>query len=163
MQEFWTWYFERHLNPLSWAIRPLFVLLFCYFSYKRKPLLAVFTIILTFTSAVWFPKPDIVNPMVQNFLQVEKEWLLGPWTYLKVFETMLIVIGLFSLGAAFWYRSIKIGLLVLGLVTIAKIAWSVFHGKGSSPVLIVFAVFTLLVSSAVIYIANRYFSRRKTV
>ena len=34
--DFLNWAWARHHNPLSWYIRPLFVLPFCYFAYKRS-------------------------------------------------------------------------------------------------------------------------------
>ncbi len=36
LQEFLQWAWARHHNPLSWYIRPLFLLPFCYFAYKRS-------------------------------------------------------------------------------------------------------------------------------
>nr|WP_320022777.1 hypothetical protein [uncultured Draconibacterium sp.] len=35
-QPFFYWVFERHHNQLSWYIRPLFLIPFCYFAYKRS-------------------------------------------------------------------------------------------------------------------------------
>ena len=32
---FFNWAFMRHHNVLSWYIRPLFLIPFCYFSYQR--------------------------------------------------------------------------------------------------------------------------------
>ena len=34
--DFVAWAWERHHNVLSWYIRPLFFLPFCYFAYKRS-------------------------------------------------------------------------------------------------------------------------------
>ena len=34
--EFAAWAWARHHNVLSWYIRPLFLLPFCYFAYKRS-------------------------------------------------------------------------------------------------------------------------------
>src|SRR5215217_3294099 len=35
-EEFAAWAWDRHHNVLSWYIRPLFLLPFCYFAYKRN-------------------------------------------------------------------------------------------------------------------------------
>ena len=35
LDEFGAWAWERHHNVLSWYIRVLFLLPFCYFAYKR--------------------------------------------------------------------------------------------------------------------------------
>ena len=36
LNEFHSWARTRHHNPLSWYIRPLFLLPFCCFAYKRS-------------------------------------------------------------------------------------------------------------------------------
>jgi hypothetical protein len=33
---FFDWAYARHQNQLSWYIRPLFLIPFCYFAYKRS-------------------------------------------------------------------------------------------------------------------------------
>ena len=35
-QAFFDWVFERHHNQWSWYIRPLFLIPFCLFAYKRS-------------------------------------------------------------------------------------------------------------------------------
>jgi hypothetical protein len=35
-EELTAWAWERHHNVLSWYIRPLFLLPFCYFAYKHS-------------------------------------------------------------------------------------------------------------------------------
>ena len=34
--EFVAWAWARHHNVLSWYVRPLFLLPFCYFAYRRS-------------------------------------------------------------------------------------------------------------------------------
>ena len=34
--DFLNWAWARHHNPLSWYIRPLFILPFCYFAYRKS-------------------------------------------------------------------------------------------------------------------------------
>jgi hypothetical protein len=36
LTDFLDWAWARHHNPLSWYIRPLFILPFCYFAYKKS-------------------------------------------------------------------------------------------------------------------------------
>jgi hypothetical protein len=42
-KNFFDWAYARHQNQLSWYIRPLFIIPFCFFAYKRlyskRPLL----------------------------------------------------------------------------------------------------------------------------
>ena len=46
--EFTAWAWERHHNILSWYIRPLFLLPFCYFAYRRS----LFTLGVSYPSKV---------------------------------------------------------------------------------------------------------------
>jgi hypothetical protein len=55
LDEFLSWAWARHHNPLSWYIRPLFLLPFCYFAYKRSTWGIVLTLFALATSMVWFP------------------------------------------------------------------------------------------------------------
>ena len=47
-------------------------------------------IIALFTSMFWFPAPTAVDPMVELFLQAEKDYLLGTWTLGKVLLTLTV-------------------------------------------------------------------------
>ncbi|MCI0768573.1 hypothetical protein [Bacillus sp. TL12] len=73
LNDFFTWAFERHHNILSWYIRPLFLLPFCYFAYKRNVKGIIITLIALFTSMFWFPKPETVDSKVEKFLAMEME------------------------------------------------------------------------------------------
>jgi hypothetical protein len=73
-QEFLSWAFARHQNLLSWYIRPLFLIPFCYFAYKRSWAGISITIFLLATSMFWFPKPDVVSPETVQFLQMEIDY-----------------------------------------------------------------------------------------
>ena len=80
VNDFFSWAWERHHNILSWNIRPLFLVPFCYFAYKRSIWGIVLTLIALATSMFWFPRPESVSPQVKEFLEAEIEWILvrGP-------------------------------------------------------------------------------------
>src|SRR3712207_9489564 len=61
-----SWAWERHANVLSWYIRPLFALPLAYFSYRRRVSGIVLTLLALATSIAWFPRPDPVQPMVED-------------------------------------------------------------------------------------------------
>jgi hypothetical protein len=64
--EFVAWAWERHHNVLSWYIRPLFLLPFCYFAYRRSLWGIVLTLFVLATSMFWFPAPERSSPAVNE-------------------------------------------------------------------------------------------------
>ena len=68
LDEFLSWGWARHHNPLSWYVRPLFLLPFCYFAYKRSTWGIVLTLFALVTSMVWFPAPELPGPRALEFL-----------------------------------------------------------------------------------------------
>jgi hypothetical protein len=70
--EFVAWAWARHHNVLSWYIRPLFILPFCYFAYRRSPWGIVLTVIALATSMSWFPAPEHSSSAVNEMLASER-------------------------------------------------------------------------------------------
>jgi hypothetical protein len=62
INDFLSWAWERHHIILSRYIRPLFLVPFCYFTYKRSITGIVLTLLALATSMFWFPKPETVSP-----------------------------------------------------------------------------------------------------
>ncbi len=137
--DFLNWAWERHHNPLSWYIRPLFVLPFCYFAYKRNLLGVFLTILLVLSSMFWFPAPEIVDPGAAAFLEMERRYVTGVWNPGKIAMTALVPIWFIVLAWAFWRRSWLAGLLVVNIGALLKLIWSFYFG-GSAAMSIVPAV-----------------------
>lgn len=106
---FFDWVFERHHNQWSWYLRPLFLLPFCFFAYKKSFTGMMISVFALFTSMFWFPKPDLINKNVVDFLAFEKDYLYGEWTWNKGLLTLTIPISFIALGLAFWKRSLLHG------------------------------------------------------
>ncbi|WP_386688693.1 hypothetical protein [Lonepinella sp. MS14437] len=49
------WVFARHQNPLSWYIRPLFIIPLCWFAYRHSLTGIATTVFALLTSMFWFP------------------------------------------------------------------------------------------------------------
>jgi hypothetical protein len=113
LDEFGAWAWERHHNILSWYIRPLFFLPFCYFAYKRSLFGMVLTLVALATSMSWFPAPETVSPAVIEMLAAEGEYLTGDWTMAKILLALIVPISFAALGLAFWKRSLVWGLAVI--------------------------------------------------
>jgi len=129
--EFAAWAWARHHNELSWYIRPLFLLPFCYFAYRRSLWGIVLTVLALVTSMFWFPAPERVDPRAAEFLAVEKDYLTGDWTLTKVLLALLVPVSFAALAVAFWKRSLVWGLAVINAMVLVKIAWSFYFGDES--------------------------------
>lgn len=161
LNDFFTWAFERHHNILSWYIRPLFLLPFCYFAYKRSVNGIIITLVALFTSMFWFPKPTIVDPKVEEFLAMEIDYLLGDWNVIKILLSSIVPLTMFALAYAFWRHSWKYGILVINLIAILKVLWSLYAGDGSGVAVILPALIGLVVCNLIIWIAYRFVKKKE--
>lgn len=156
----WAW--ARHHNILSWYIRPLFLLPFIYFSYKRNWKGILLTLVALITSMAWFPEPEVVDAKVVQFLEMEKQYLLGNWPLSKMLLSLLVPITLFALSYSFWKHSWKYGILVVNLIAILKILWSVLSAeKYSGWSLVPPALTGLLICDTVIISVYLWIKRRR--
>ena len=128
LNDFLAWAWDRHHNILSWYIRPLFLLPFCYFAYKRSLVGLSLTLFALATSMFWFPAPERPDPEAIEFLAMEKTYLTGEWTLSKVLLSLLVPISLAALALAFWKRSVIYGLMVIDAMVLSKVAWSFYFG-----------------------------------
>ncbi|NCB52883.1 MAG: hypothetical protein EOM54_13580 [Clostridia bacterium] len=159
---FFSWAFERHQNQLSWYIRPLFLVPFCFFAYKRS-LGGIFgTVLLLLTSMFWFPKPDIVGEQVRAFLEMEQDYLTGSWELTKILITLLVPVSLSALALAFWKRSIWLGISVLVFIAVAKTLWSALFGGASGSAIIAPAAVGLIICIVLIVVGFRKLEKKGT-
>jgi hypothetical protein len=143
----WAW--GRHHNMYSWYIRPVFVLPFCYFAWRRS-LAGVFaTLVATLSSIAWFPAPETPSPEALRYLEMERRWLSsGPLSFAMGF---LVVTSLWLLAAAFWQRKWLYGVLVLNLATLAKVGFSVIFGGAAGWAALTPSLVTLAVCNAAFF------------
>lgn len=160
-KSFIDWAYERHQNQLSWYIRPLFIIPFCLFAYKRSLAGIMATIFMVFTSMFWFPKPVEVSNQVVEFLEMEKEYLTGDWGLSKVLIALLIPVSLSALAVAFWKRSLLVGIAVMVFIALAKIGWSVVFGGESGSSVFVPALVGLVVCIILIFIGYKKMERNR--
>lgn len=113
-----NWAFERHLNPLSWYIRPIFLIFLAFFAYKRSWKGLLITFLVMTSSMVWFPAPGKIDPQMQVVLELEKQLLSSPLTALATLGVAALFVGF--VGVAFWKHSLKLGLIALNATLIGK-------------------------------------------
>lgn len=160
-KDFFIWAWARHHNILSWYIRPLFLIPFCYFAYKRSWAGISVTIFLLLSSMFWFPEPEIVSVQVKQFLQMEIDYLTTSWGLSKILVTLLVPISLIALGAAFWKRNLLFGISVIVFIALAKIIWSVAFGGESGMSIIGPAIIGLIICVVLIYFGYRRTEKSK--
>lgn len=128
MQEWWTdvaaWAWERHHNVLSWYVRPLFLLPFCWFAHRRNGWGIAATLLALVTSMAWFPAPARPDPAVVEMLRVERDHLLGAWTPGKIAVALLVPVVLGGIAVALWRRSVGWALVVINAGVLFKVAWT---------------------------------------
>ena len=148
-EEFISWVWGRHHNILSWYVRPLFILPYCYFAYQRKLSYVVLTLLLLPTTLFWFPAPEVPSEKVIQYLAWEREFLLNAPLVQKMVLVILVVLFLWFLARAFWKRSMIYGLIVLNVGTGLKVLWSIFFAGETGMASLLPSVVTLLVCNAV--------------
>lgn len=133
LSDFAGWAWARHHNEWSWYIRPLFLIPFCWFAWRRSIAGITFTLVALATSMFWFPAPDVPSPMALELLAAEREYLLGPWSWWKIAVALLIPATFTALALAFWHRSFLWGVVVVNVIVLTKVAWSfvVFSIEGA--------------------------------
>jgi hypothetical protein len=156
LNDFLAWAWDRHHNVLSWYIRPLFLLPFCYFAYRRSLLGISLTLFALATSMFWSPKPEHPDPKVLEFLEMEKAHLTGDWTLSKALLTLVVPISLAPLALAFWKRSMILGLVVMDALALGKVAWSFYYGGMAGGLVIAPpALAGLVICNAVVLLVAR--------
>ncbi|NQD68732.1 hypothetical protein HP456_22760 [Bacillus haikouensis] len=127
-QEILVWAFQRHLNPLSWYIRPVFLIVLVYFAYKRSWEGVIITFVFMMSSMVWFPAPETINPQMQEVLEYEQMLLSDPVSAILTIAVMMVSVGLILIS--FWKHSLKLGLIILNVSLIGKVILSLlFTGE----------------------------------
>ncbi|HSL47197.1 MAG TPA: hypothetical protein VK897_27405 [Anaerolineales bacterium] len=156
INDFLPWAWARHHNVLSWYIRPLFIIPFIYFAYKRSWGGMTLTVIALATSMFWFPAPAVADPMVEQFLAAELEYLTGTWTVQKILMSLVVPAFFILLGLAFWKRSWWWGVAVINLAALGKVAWSVAEGGQSGWAVLIPALIGLIICNLAVYFGVKY-------
>lgn len=155
LQSFVEWAWARHHNPLSWYIRPLFLVPYCYFAWQRNLLGMLATILALATSMFWFPAPINPDPRAVEFLEAERRYLISPWDSTKIFFAAWVPLFFVSVGVAFWRRSVFVGLAVVNVASMIKIGWSFYYAGTSGWMVVVPAVLGLAAINCLVLVALR--------
>jgi hypothetical protein len=155
LQDFLDWAWARHHNPLSWYIRPLFVLPFCYFAYRKNWWGMLLTVVAVLSSMFWFPAPTTVDPQTTAFLAMERKYVTGPWTPGKIAMISLVPAWFVGCAWAFWRRSWIGGFVLITAGTLLKVGWSLYFGGESGRTIVPPAAFGFVVCMVSLWYAYR--------
>ena len=163
LYDFLNWAWARHHNPLSWYIRPLFILPYCYFAYKKSKWGVAVTILAVLSSMFWFPAPSTTDQRAAAFLAMEQQYITGSWALSKVAMTALVPLWFVALAWAFWRRSWLAGFLVINVGALLKVIWS-FYFAGTTALSIIPAVSlgALVINGVMLYVYRRIHRRAGT-
>lgn len=149
--DFFYWAFERHQNSISWYIRPLLLIPFSYFSYKRKFIGISISLFALITSMSWFPTPSIVDENIKLFLDFEKKYLLKNWNFEKIILVLTIPFSLILLIITFWKRNLFFGIILFIIIALGKIYWSIDNAGESGKTILVPAIIGIIICSFSVY------------
>lgn len=153
--DFLDWAWPRHLNPISWYIRPLFFIPIAVFAWHRQGWWMSVSIAAMLSSFFWFPEPDEVDPAAQAILDMEAELFAQPgWQTALSLGTVPIFIG--GIIWAFWRHSIGIGLWVINAGVVYKAAWVWINTDfaGFMHVVPIYAIALVVVNAFVLGLAK---------
>ncbi|MFC9086817.1 hypothetical protein [Nocardiopsis dassonvillei] len=155
LTDFLAWAWPRHLNPLSWYVRPLFFLPIAYFCWTRRPVPLALTIVAMLSSFFWFPAPEEIDPAMAGVLEMERELFTDPtWVTWATLPLVPALLG--SLCAAFWYRSLGWGLVVVNGGLAVKIAWTVANSGSDGLATVLPLGLAMAVVTAVVVAVARW-------
>lgn len=155
----WAW--ARHHNMASWYIRPVLLIPMCYFAWRRSLTGILLSFLALLSSMAWFPAPEHPDPRGAALLAAEKEYLLGSWPWWKIAITLAGAASLVMMCAAFWVRSVSLGLAVIVAIMAGKIAWTfAFTGANAAWALVPPALAGTAIVAAAVLVSARAISGR---
>jgi predicted outer membrane lipoprotein len=157
---FFDWAFERHQNTASWIARPVLLLPFCYFAWRRSLAGIMVSVVAILTSMFWFPAPETPRADIVDFLATERRLLSEGWTGETLFAACAAIVYGAALAAAFWKRSWKLGLVVAAAGAVLKILWSEFLSPDTGQSVVPFALGGLAVLVVAVLVAIGWSARR---
>lgn len=152
---FFEFSWNRHHNPLSWYLRPLMLLPFCFFAYKKSYAGMLFSVFALATSMMWFPEPDTHSEQAMAFLQMEVDYLSANWSLVKIMMTATVPLVFILLAIAFWRKKVFWGFLVFILSIIMKMFWSVSEGGESGYILFPAAIAGIVIFGVLIFTGRK--------
>jgi len=139
---------ERHKNPLSWVMRPLFATVLFYGLWIHDWVVIGIAIFSLSTSWFWFPKPKHPPVWAEKFIDKELEWLKNPLK--NAVGIMFAIAGMGILTWALWNNNVVVSFVLLGITIVGKIIWSSLLERSVAKPLTILVLGTYLVAVIVL-------------
>lgn len=130
-------------------MRPTFGFVFFYGAWLNSWIVLLIGLFGLSTSWFWFPKPKKVNPTVERFINIEREYLTPPWTLVKVGGLISVISFILLATLMFWYRWVETALFLMCIGGIAKSFWSIKVAGKSGYIAAGFGCFWIALSIAI--------------
>ncbi len=148
----WERLWERHKNPFSWLLRPVFGFLMFYGAWINSWPTIGFCVFGLATSWCWFPKPSKPHAWVERFIDVEREYLTPPWTFNKVSGLVVVLVFLLLALSAFWFHMASLGLWLFLAGSLLKAVWSIKVAKLAGIPAAAIGVISALICGVLLYL-----------
>jgi hypothetical protein len=96
----------------------------------------LWTLVAVASSMFWFPAPATPDARAIQFLEVEKQWILGPLTPAQLVLTLLIPVWFIALATALRRRLWAAAATVIVAGTALKVVWSFYVGGASAWIIV---------------------------
>jgi len=156
------WIWNRHQNQFSWYSRPLFIIPACYYAYRQKIGFIICILVLLGTSLFWFTPPSEVSETISGYLDWEREVFFNPDNQKPlIILSIVVLVFLYLLFYAIWHRNYWIGLLVLNIGNLLKIAVSLVFGGDAGMAAIVPTLSSIVILNLLAFVIWKVKSKDK--
>jgi len=139
---------ERHKNPLSWIMRPIFATVLFYGLWIHDGIVIGSAIFGLSTSWFWFPKPKHPPLWVEKFIDMELEWMKNSRKNIPMIIFGIVVMGI--LAWALWYHIVILSIVLIAFVIGGKIIWSSLLERSVAKPLTILVLVTYLITAIVL-------------
>ena len=143
---------ERHKNPLSWVLRPVFAVVLIYGVWFHDWVVIGIAVFGLSTSWFWFPKPKKTPTWAEKFIDKEGEWLQnlrrGGLKEIGWIVFAIVVMGI--LIYTIWSNNLTFSLIMTGFIIGTKLIWSAMLERSVAKPLTILVLATYLVSVIVL-------------
>ena len=149
---------ERHKNPLSWVLRPVFAVVLIYGVWFHDWDVIGIAVFGLSTSWFWFPKPKKIPTWAEKFIDKEGEWMQNlrrgslkevGWS---VFAIVVMGIWIYTI----WSNNLAFSLIMTGFIIGAKFIWSAMLERSVAKPLTILVSATYFVSVIVLALLILY-------